>query len=230
MLRFSLLAVLVLGTAPATAAERRYTVTDFDRIQVDGPYRVSVVTGRHSAARASGTSAALDRLSVEVQGRMLRIRPNSSGWGGNDRDAQEPVTVEVTTDTLRYAGINGSAIVEIDRLEAMRVDLVVAGSGRIEASSIKADRLNLNLLGSGQMRLAGATKSARAEIHGSGDLSASGLIAADADIFADTAGTIAMEVTRSANVVASATGDVAITGNAACTVKRQGTGRVVCGR
>lgn len=225
-----LLALAFAAAAPAAAAERRYTVTDFDRIQVDGPYRVTVTTGRPSHARAIGSNAALDRVSVDVEGRMLRIRPNASAWGGNQSAAREPVTLEVSTAALRAIGINGGGIVDIDKAEAMRLDLALAGSGIIHAGAVDTDSLYIDLFGSGRIEVAGKTKTVRAEIHGSGDLAASALTAADAQIFADTAGTIRINVTRSASVVASATGDVEIAGNAACTVKAVGTGAVRCGK
>ena len=76
---------LALVAAPASAAERRYSVTDFDRIEVDGPYVVRLTTGRASAAVATGPQGGLDRLTVEVSGQTLRIRRNRSGWTGDAR-------------------------------------------------------------------------------------------------------------------------------------------------
>jgi len=78
-----LLAALIFATSvPAVAAERRYSITDFNRVEVDGPYQVTLTTGGSSSARATGSSAALDRLSIEVMGQTLRIRTNVSSWGG----------------------------------------------------------------------------------------------------------------------------------------------------
>lgn len=222
-------AALFVAATPAAAAERRYTVTDFDRVQVDGPYRVTLTTGKPSAARAQGPHQALDRLSVTVEGRTLRVRPDT-GWGGYPNEAlQGPVTVEISTARLRYAGVSGAGILEIDRAKAMRLDLSLAGSGRIDAAAVDTDSLYLNLLGSGRLQIGGRTKTLRAEIHGSGDLAGSGLSAADAQVFADTAGTVHLQATRSVSVTSSATGDVEIAGKAACTVKALGTGRVRCG-
>lgn len=231
MLRLVLAAGAVAALAsPAAAAERRYTVTDFDRVQVDGPYRVTLTTGKSSAARAQGSGEALDRLSVTVSGKTLRIRQNMSTWSNYPGEARQgPVTVEISTADLRYAGVSGAGILEIDTAKAMRLDLSLAGSGRIDAPALDTDALYLNLLGSGRLQVGGKTKTLRAEIHGSGDLAAAGLSAADALVFADTAGTVQLQATRSASVTATATGDVEITGKPACTVKALGTGRVRCG-
>ena len=87
------LALLALAAAaPAGAAERLYSVTDFDRVQVDGPYQVTLTTGRASGARAEGSAEALERVSIEVQGSTLRVRANRSAWGGYPGERAGPVS------------------------------------------------------------------------------------------------------------------------------------------
>lgn len=84
------LALAALAAA-APAAERRHTVTDFDRVHVEGPFEVTLATGRPSSAVVSGSPAAIERVSIEVQGRVLRIRPNRSAWGGYPGEGAGPV-------------------------------------------------------------------------------------------------------------------------------------------
>ena len=45
----------------ATAAERTLSVTTFDKVRIDGPYRVRVTTGVSPFARVSGSAAAITR-------------------------------------------------------------------------------------------------------------------------------------------------------------------------
>jgi hypothetical protein len=85
-----LVALAALAAAPAAAAERTYSVTDFDRIQVEGPFEVVLATGLSSKVRASGSTEALDRLSIGVEGGTLRIRVNRSAWGGAPGAAAGP--------------------------------------------------------------------------------------------------------------------------------------------
>ncbi|HXG82131.1 MAG TPA: hypothetical protein VNJ05_10065, partial [Sphingomicrobium sp.] len=93
-----LLALLVLASLPAgaapPAAKRNYTVTDFDRIRIDGPYQVSLKTNVAPFARATGSQAALDGVSIEVQGRTLVVREGKNGWGGYPGENSGPVTIE----------------------------------------------------------------------------------------------------------------------------------------
>jgi hypothetical protein len=230
MTRIMLAAFLALSAAPAPAAERRYSVTDFDRIQVDGPFQVTLTTGRSGSALASGSNAAIERVSIDVQGRTLRIRPNRSGWGGYPGDGLGPVRILLSTHALRGAALAGSGRLSIDKARTMRFDASVSGSGRIDIGSIEADMLAVALLGSGKIAVGGKAKSLRATIQGTGDLEAEGLSVEDAQINADTSGLIAVGVRRAATVTSSGQGDTKIIGSPACTVKSSGSGQVLCGK
>lgn len=230
MIRTLPFALLALAAAvPAAAAERTYSITDFDRVQVDGPYRVTLATGRSSGARAEGSAEALDHVSVDVQGGTLRIRRNRSAWGSHPGAGSGPVAVTVTTRDLRNAAVVGSGSLDIDRVRGLRVDLSVSGSGRLNVSAVEADNLVVGLLGGGRITLAGRAKQLRAAVQGSGDLAAAGLSADDAQINSDTAGNVAVAVTRSAKVTATGAGDVEIVGRPTCTVEAKGSGQVICG-
>jgi hypothetical protein len=224
------LALLALAAAvPAPAAERSYSITDFDRVQVDGPYRVTLTTGRSSAARAEGSTEALDHLSVDVQGGTLRVRRNRSAWGGYPGEGAGPVTISLTTRDLRDAAVVGSGSLDIDRARGLRVDLSVSGSGRLTIGSVDADNLVVGLLGGGRITVAGRAKQFRATVQGSGDLAASGLSVDDAQIASDTAGSVAVAVAKTAKVIATGPGDVEIIGSPSCTVEAKGSGQVICG-
>ena len=222
---------LVAAAGPVSAAERRYSVTDFDRIEVQGPYEVRIATGASSsAARATGDQAALDRVSVDVQGRTLRVRPNQSAWGGYPGDRPGPVTIELTTRDLRAASVVGSGRLSIDRVKGLRADLSVSGSGSLAAGSVDADTLVVSLLGSGTVALSGRAKQLRAAVQGSGDLEGSAFRAEDVDLTADTAGAVTVGAVRTAKVRATGPGDVEIAGTPACTVTGQSAALVRCGR
>lgn len=210
-------AVLILSAAPAVAVDRRYAVTDFDRVVVEGPYIVRLSTGRSSAAVASGSQAALDRLSIDVNGQTLRIRRNRSYWGGNPGAQEGPVTVELVTRNLRSARLIGPATLDIEQAEGLRVDLIVEGSGRLRASSVAADNLSIGLAGSGRLELAGTAETVNADVQGTGDVDASALRAENATITTTTTGTISLEVVRAANVSAFGLGTIEISGPGACT-------------
>ena len=223
------LATLVLTALPAAAAERRFMVVDFDRVRVEGPYQVEMVTGGPSLAVATGPLAALDRVSMEVQGTTLHIRPNRSAWGGNARDAAGPIAIRIATRTLRAATVSGGGSLAIKGAKNLRIDLSLSGSGRIDVAGVDADLLAIILTGSGKIGLAGKARQLRASVEGSGDLDGAGLRADDVDIGADTAGAIAITAVRTAKVRANGSGEIRVSGSPACTVTGLAAGNVRCG-
>jgi len=222
-----LLAVALLA-APAAAAERNFPVTDFDRIEVQGPFEVSLATGQPSRVRASGSADALNRVSIEVEGGTLRIRANASAWGTSNQ-SPEPIRIEASTQDLARATVLGSGSLAIDRARGLRVNLGLGGSGRLTVGSVDADNLVVDLLGSGRITLAGRAKQMHAVVKGSGDLAGGGLAADDLQLASDTAGNVTLGSARSAKIVATGQGDVTIGGTPACTVDNKGAGRVRCG-
>ena len=227
MIRTLPIALLALAAA-APAAERTYSITDFDRVQVDGPYRVTLTTGRSSSARAEGSPEALEHIAVDVQGGTLRVRRNRSAWGAPPAGGIGPVLITLTSRDLRNAAVVGSGSLEIDRARGLRVDLSVSGSGRLTVGAVEADNLMVGLLGGGRITLAGRAKQLKATIQGSGDLAAAALSADDAQIASDTAGNVAVTVARTAKVTATGAGDVEILGSPTCTVQAKGSGQVLC--
>lgn len=221
--------LLAAAAAPAFAAERRFTLSDFDRIQVEGPYEVVVATGKAPSALASGSAAAVEGVSMDVQGRVLKIRPNRSTWGGYPGEKTAAPRLTLTAHGLRAASVTGSGRLTIDKAKAMRFDAAVSGSGQIVLGNIEADNLVIGLLGSGAIEIGGQVKSLRATIQGSGDLNGQALTAQDAVINAETSGRVDLAVRGAAKIRAIGQGETLVRGGAACTVEALGSGLVLCG-
>ena len=216
---------LLLGSSAATGAERRYTVPDFDRLLVEGPFKVTVTTGGPSHATAIGSPSALDRITVENRSGTLRIRADA----GTGRGETGPVEVRVTTRQLRSAAMAGSGSLDVEGVKGLRFDVTIAGSGSARIGGIEADRLNVSLSGAGVTSLQGRAKVLEATVLGAAALAGSSLSAEDVRVAAATSGNVALGARRTAQVTSSGSGDVAVTGKPACTVKASGAGAVRCG-
>lgn len=224
------LACAAVAAAPASAAERRFTVTEFDRVQVEGPFEVVLVTGKAPSAVATGDSqAALDRVSVDVQGRTLRVRANASAWGGYPGKSAGSARLTLSTHDVRAVTVAGSGMLDVDRVRAMRFDAALSGTGRLGIASVESDTLMVGLIGSGTIAMAGKAKALRATVQGSGNFEAPGLVVEDLDLNAATTGTIAVTARRTAKVTSHGVGEVQVLGNPACTVQQRGPGPVACG-
>lgn len=225
-----LLPLLILAAcAPAAAADRGYTVTDFNRIRAEGAFDVSVRVGPAVSVRARGTPAALDRLDVEVRGDTLVIQPDHAAWGGWPGGGDGKVTVAVTVPTLRAIALTGSGAMTVDRIKAAEVQLAISGSGGLAVAQLQAEKLGLAIAGSGSMTLAGHALQADASVQGSGALAAAGLSVDDATLSLQGSGDLGITATRTAKVASAGSGNVTVAGPAACTVAQAGSGEVSCG-
>ncbi len=220
---------LAAAAAPAAAADRRYSVTDFDRVIVEGPYVVRLAVGRPSSAVVSGTREGIDRVIVDVQGQTLRIRRNRSAWGGMPGADTGPVTIALSTRNLRSARLIGPAALDVGGARGLNVEFTVEGSGTLRATGVAADNLSLGLLGSGRLEISGLARALRAHFQGTGDVEASRLVAQNATLATTTAGIVALTVNGPVTVRANGLGAVNILGRAVCTISGPGAGQVRCG-
>lgn len=219
---------LLSACGSGQAATRGYSVTDFDHVRVDGPFDVRIHTGGSTSARATGTAEALDRLSVEVQGGTLIIRPLPGGWGGWPGSGTSRVVVDVATRGLSGIGLSGSGDVTVDRVKGDRLDLMMAGSGDLSIGDVTVTRIGATLTGSGDMRLAGRAAEARALLRGSGDIHADAFMTEAADVTAIGSGSVTIGASKTAKVSLTGSGDVSIIGPATCAITSTGSGDVHC--
>jgi hypothetical protein len=229
--RLPILALLAAASLPASVsvlgapapAQRNYSVTSFDRIRIDGPYQVHLRTNVSPFARATGSAASLDGVSVAVEGRTLIVRASSGSWGGYAGEGRGPVTIELGTHDLGTAWINGSGALTIDRVKGLSFDLNIQGAGIAKIENAEVDQLKVGISGTGSARLGGSAKKLTAIIRGTSAFEADGLTATDAVIGAEGPVTIRATVTNSAKVDALGVASVTLGGNPACTVKAQGS-------
>lgn len=226
MMRALSLAALLLAAAPASAAERNYSVTTFDRIRVEGPFAVRLVTGRAPFAKAVGSAQGLDAVTAQVSGRTLIIRPKRSAWGGYPGQQRGPVEFSVGTHDLRQAVLNGSGALAIDRVKGLAFDLVVQGAGTASIAQVAVDRLTTGIAGAGSARLGGKTLRLSATVQGTSALDASELETKDAVIGAEGPATVQATATGTATVTARGLAAVTLAGSPACKVVAEGSATV----
>ncbi len=217
---------IIVAASPLAAAQRNYSVTDFTRVKVEGPYAVTLATNVAPFARAIGSQRALDRVSLRVEGRTLIIRVDRSAWGGAPDEQAGPVTISVGTHDLEQATLIGGGSLSIDRVRGLEFALASYGSGAATIGAVAVDRLRLSAQGSGSMKAAGATKQLIATLNGPGLLDASGLTAKDATLSARGPASIRANVTNNAKIAVTGTATIVLEGGAACENKVTGSATV----
>lgn len=214
---------------PALAAERTLSLTDFDRIHVEGGFIVDVRTGAATTGRIIGTRAAIDAASVEVQGRQLTIRRNRATWGSPSGQVPPAATIRLTLPALSNIWVSGPAKVSVDRMKGLRVAASLDGPGSLAIAAVAADRMDVGAVGAGTLTIAGTVATLNALVRGEGTFDGARLVVSDLKLTSESAGVVTLAVKRAANVTMSGNGAVTILGSPACTVKNVGSGTVSCG-
>lgn len=230
-MKYSFLPLLLLA-APATAADRTYVVTDFDRIRIDGPFEVHVITKGTPMARASGPVGATDGLDLRVEGTTLIVRAGPRGWEALPKaGAPAAPVITVRTAMLRSAIVIGGGKVDIaGPVRGQRVDLSVTGSGSLTVPGLDADQFNATLSGDGSMKLGGRAAKARLSASGAGALEASALVTDDLVLRLGGPGSITANARYTASVTTSGVGAATVYGKATCKVKAAAGGPILCGK
>lgn len=220
--------IALCTTSAATAAERRYSVTSFERIRIDGPFDVRIRTGTAPSAQAEGDAAVLDALTLTVEGQTLIVRRQPTAAGSRDAAPSRPLAITLGTPVLRGVNVNAGGRLIVDKMLAQRIDLSINGAGTLDVAAVDADQLVATVTGAGTMTLAGKARRARYLITGPGSFQASNLVANDLFVTSAGPGEVNLAARYTADVVSSGLGTVTIAGSPACRVSATGGGAVVC--
>lgn len=216
-----------VAAVQAHAAERNFTVTGFNEIEVAGPFDVVVNVGKGQSVRAMGDADDLDRLKVEVVGGELRIGSKERRW--TDWSRSQPVKIWVTVPALRAASIAGSGDMQIDRVKGDSFNGSIAGSGDLTIASLSATSTKFSVAGSGDLTASGNCRSADVSIAGSGDVNIGGLRCQTLKASIAGSGAVSANASQAAKLSIMGSGDIVVSGGAKCDVSKMGSGTVRCG-
>ncbi len=227
-LTVALLALLLPGAA--AAASRSYSVGSFERVRVDGPFRVEIRTGVSPGATVEADQALIDRIELSVEGGTLAVRYGVGRWSERPASHPEaPPLVTLSTGAVRTLLVGPGAEVTLDRARGQRVDLSVSGAGVLTVAAADADQLGATVVGAGTMTLAGRARRARLLTSGPGTIDAGALVANDLIVRLDGTGETRAAARYTAEVTDTGLGRVTVTGPAKCTVTAPAGGQVACG-
>ncbi len=222
-----------LSPFSAYAAERSFTLANFDSIKVEGDMSVAVTTGTVSSAQARGETDALRRLDLRVHDRTLYVRFNKAdaprGLGGDAGNGLLPVTVRISAPSIRDISLTGDGHVTIDRLDGRSVSAALYGGGSLQIGGTDSADMQLNFNGlGGKLMVAGRTGDLNAIARGQGVLDAAGLDSEDLYVIGEGPVTSRFTATKNARVIVSIDAKVLIFGGAACSVKARKNSEVIC--
>jgi hypothetical protein len=219
-------AVLAATASPASAATRNFGISGFEKVRIEGPYKVRLATGVAPFASASGSPAAIDKVAIEMRGNTLLVHSSTSSWGGYPGRDSGPVEISLGTHDLSSAWLNGSGALAIDKVRGLKFDLSVQGAGAASIGAVDVDQLSIAVVGTGSATLAGQAGMVTAVVRGVSSLDAANLAAKDATIGAEGTASVAARVSNSVKVDGSGAVTVRLTGGPACTLRVGGSATV----
>ena len=227
-MRNFLLASIAIATlaSPAGAATRNFGVTGFEKVRVEGPFKVKLTTGVAPFASASGSPAAIEKVAIEMRGNTLLVHASSSSWGGYPGQDAGPVEIDIGTHDLSSAWLTGSGAIAIDKISGLSFDLSVQGSGAATIGQTDVDQLNISVGGTASASLSGRADKVTAVVRGVSSLDAANLAVKDATIGAEGTATVAANVSNSVKVDGNGPITVRFTGGPACTLRVGGSASV----
>jgi hypothetical protein len=218
--------VAMLAAAPAAAAMRDYPAQGFTAVELKSAAEVTISAGPRFSVHADGDPRLLQRLTADVRGDTLIL-----GWtqGGSVQVANQHIHVTITMPRVSGAAISGAGTIAIDRVQGPGFDGSVGGAGTIRIAQLQVMRTALDMGGTGQIIAAGRTARIDASVSGVGAIDAANLAAGAGKFAMSGAGRIRARVNGPADVSLSGMGNVVVTGNPRCTVRKSGLGSVSCG-
>ena len=231
MFRIILGLALTVLALPASAADRSYTITSFDRVRVEGPFDVRLTVGNAGqSAKASGDADVLANLDIDVQGTTLTVRKGSGGWGERGKVGGPAPAITLVTSNLRTVTVIGGGKLTVGgAIRNQRFDVQLNGTGSIDARGIASDELYVTLIGAGNIAMAGKSARARLVTSGSGTIMALPLTVGDLMVRLDGPGETQVSARFTADLTSTGLGRIVVAGGAKCTTNAQAGGPILCG-
>ncbi|VXC74930.1 GIN domain-containing protein [Sphingomonas sp. 8AM] len=207
-----LIALATLFASPAHAAERRWPVGSIERLRIEAPVTVHVVTGGGNGVRGTAADrATLDALELRVDGNTLTIRA--------PRGTAKNADLVVATPRLDTIALFSATTVRIDVLRGARVTVSTAGTGSILIGRVDAERFDATLVGEGTITAAGRATETRLAGNGPGIIDAAAL-ASERTMVQAAGDLIVRAAARSvAQISAGPDAQVTIAGRPQCTIR-----------
>lgn len=210
----------------AQAAERKFMVSSFDKLIVEGDLNVQLTTGKAPSAVASGEKRAVDTVNIERSGNTVTVRYRPSAV---TRSNAGPVTVALTTHNIGTIILRGSAVMTADTVKAPNSRVEIIGAGSLTINDIKSDKLISIVQGSAKFAIAkGAVATGDMLIDGAADIAAPDLIFNELRLIQNGQAKSLLRAERKVEISTAGSGSVEILGKATCFIREAGNAKIRC--
>lgn len=211
--------------APPAAPEpgRLYAPGSFDRLELSGAARVTLVQGERDQAFVVGDTDAQKSVDVDLVDRLLIIRP-AGGWKFWHSNKPQ---VQVEVRELRQLIISGASdLLAPGPLRADQLKLNISGAGNVRLDQLQVRQLVFAISGSGDGQLGGRVDDMALQISGKGKVVADRMQTKTARVSVSGLGNVVLWVTDDLNAHISGIGSVDYFGNPSVQRSVSGMGNI----
>jgi hypothetical protein len=226
MRRLMIAALLLLGAAPAGAADRSFSANGFDKVDLAAAGQVAIHTGDAFRVDASGDAEWLALLDIHVVKDTLVI-----GWTREHvrMKHHNPITIRIAMPRLDGVTLSGAGTITADRVAGPDFAAALRGAGTIDLPAMRVERARFDMGGAGKINAAGSAGSVDAHVRGFGSVEIAGLAARAGKFDMGGTGSIRARVDGPADIAMTGVGSIDVLGQPRCTVHKSGLGSVHCG-
>jgi len=195
----------------ANSTRRDYR--DFQRLNIQGPFRVIVEQDDRYRVALEGDSEDLDDIEFDQSGDELEIHWQRKFMEWN-RDEGSRVTIRITMPNVKeldFAGATAFEVRDFDDVKDLAINVSGGAKGEIDAEA-RAMRINLNA--AGELALRGNTKDLNVDATSAAKLSAFDLEAENAEITANSGASVEINARRQLDANANSGGSIRYRGDA----------------
>lgn len=214
----------VKGSGTAKTSTRQ--TGSFDRVDLRGSMRVTIVVGQPRSVTIHGDDNLIGEVRTKIEGETLAIsnrHPYRSRIG---------LSVSIHVPTLTAVELSGSGTIDVRNVQGAsfaadlsgsgdialsgkpaRLDLSISGSGDARLDQLQAQDVRIEISGSGDIEASGKTDRLDVSLPGSGDVRADRLVARDVQADISGSGDVQVWAVDSLRAEISGSGDIAYGGN-----------------
>ena len=144
---------LTADPAPELSGQRTsrsYDLTDFDRIDVEGQWQITIERGDAWSVAVETPVEILDNVTVERDGDELSIGYRG-GWCGNCFRDGNTLKATITMPDIESLDLSGATQLSFSGFDGGSLSLDVSGAVALTGASSRFDTLSLDLSGAGSV-------------------------------------------------------------------------------
>jgi hypothetical protein len=204
------------------SASEELQIGGITEVNLSGTGNLVVVPADTPSLIITADENILDYIEARVSGKTLTLRTKS----GYSLRPKTPIKYTLLVKRLDKVAVSGSGDATVDGWSGNTLTANVSGAGSMTIRGVSCNALTVGLSGAGNMTASGTARIFKAKVSGAGDIDASQLEAADADVQISGAGDISLWATDKLKARVSGAGDVKYKGSPSIEKRVSGAGSI----